>query len=244
MRFDILTLFPESFSSYFDASIIKRARDKKIIDIHFYNIRDQATDRYRTVDDKPYGGGVGMLMKIEPLFATIKKVPIVGTRQSAADYILRSGKPQARKSAKKRARVILFSAAGRTFQQSRARAWSHGYDQIIMICGRYEGIDHRVTKLAHEQISIGDYVLTGGELAAMTVVDAVTRLLPGALGKNESSQHESFSTAAYLEHPHYTRPAHFSPDGKQQWSVPSVLLGGNHAKISTWRQKYSRKRKK
>lgn len=239
MRFDILTLFPDSFSSYFQASIIKRAQDKKIIDIHFHNIRDQSTDRYRTVDDRPYGGGAGMLMKIEPIFATLRKIPIAGTRQSAADYIL-----QPRKSGRKPARIILFSAAGRTFRQSRARTLSRSYEQIVLICGRYEGVDHRVTKLVQEQISIGDYVLTGGELAAMTVVDAITRLLPGALGKSESSEHESFSTADYLEHPHYTRPAHFSPDGKRQWSVPAVLLAGNHAKITAWRNKYSPKRKK
>ncbi|MCX6762354.1 MAG: tRNA (guanosine(37)-N1)-methyltransferase TrmD [Candidatus Moranbacteria bacterium] len=217
MTFHIVTIFPKIFDSYFNESIIKRAREKKLVDIKIHNLRDYTVDKHKTVDDTPYGGGAGMVLKIEPIFACLKAL-------------------RARISRSKKTRVILFSAKGKRYVQSDVKRLAK-YDNLIFICGRYEGVDERVAKnVADEEISVGDFVLTGGEIPAMVVVDSITRLVPGVLGNAESSEKESFSKKNYLEHPQYTKPAEF-----RGWKVPEVLLGGNHAAIEKWRKKYSKK---
>lgn len=214
MRFDILTLFPEMFSSPFDESIIRRARDKGIVEIITHQIRDFAEDRHRTVDDSPYGGGAGMLMKPEPLAACIKHVS------------------QFNKDAK----VLLTSPQGEKLSHSMAYELSK-QPGLIIICGRYEGVDERIVELfVDKMISIGDYVLSGGELAAMVVVDSVTRLLPGALGSDQSAVSDSFCNGL-LEYPQYTRPPEF-----MGLEVPEALLSGNHSMIELWRRRESLKR--
>ncbi|MBI3957000.1 MAG: tRNA (guanosine(37)-N1)-methyltransferase TrmD [Candidatus Kerfeldbacteria bacterium] len=214
MRFDILTIFPDAFTSYLGVSIVARAIKKKKVTIHRHDIRDHATDRHRTVDDRPYGGGVGMVMKVEPIVKALNAVP------------------------KKRKRVIvLFSAKGKPFSQADARRYAK-LDQLILISPRYEGVDERVLDYVDEEVSIGLYVLTGGELPALVVIDAATRLLPGVLGKDESSVDESHASPGVLEYPHYTRPEVFR--GKK---VPPVLLSGDHKKIREWRVKKRRTRR-
>ena len=216
MNFHIITIFPKIFDSYFGESIVRRAREKKLIDIKIHNLRDFTSDKHKTVDDTPYGGGAGMVLKVEPV-----------------DKCLKSIKPKNKKS-----RVILFSAKGKRYTQSDAKRLLK-YENIIMICGRYEGVDERVAKyLADEEISIGEYVLTGGEIPAMAVVDSIARLIPGALGNAESPKNESFSKKSYLEHPQYTKPAEYN-----KWKVPGVLISGDHKKIENWREKYSKKAK-
>jgi len=212
MQFDILTIFPEMFASYLNESIIKRARKNKIIKINFHNIRDFATDKHKTVDDRPYGGGPGMVMKIEPLYRCLKSI-----------------------KKKRQSKTYLLSAPGIFFNQQTAAKLSH-LSQVTLICGRYEGVDARIKKYIDGEISVGPYVLTGGELPALTVIDAVTRLLPGVLGDNQSSKDESFTTSKkFKEHPHYTRPEKFNSQ-----SVPKTLLSGNHSKIAAWRKKMSK----
>jgi len=220
MTFHIITIFPEIFESYFNESIIRRAKEKGKIKIKIYDLRGWAADRHRTVDDKPYGGGAGMVLRPEPIFKAV------------ADIKKKIGK-------KKKARVVLFSAKGRKYTQARAKKLA-GFQHIIMICGRYEGIDERVAKhLADEEISAGDFVLTGGEIPAMILTDSVTRLLPGVLGNKESLTLESHTEAGYLEHPHYTRPESFIVK-KKKMNVPKVLLSGNHKTIEAWRKKNSK----
>lgn len=220
MRFDIITIFPEIFSSYFSESIIKRARERGLVKINIHNLRDFTTDKHRTVDDVAYGGGPGMVMRVEPIFNALKKIKSAGPRG-------------------KKTKVILLSAKGKKFDQAMARRLSK-QNRVILICGRYEGVDERVAKyLADEEVSIGDYVLTGGELPAMIIVDATARLLPGVLGKKESLKEESFNQPDYLEYPQYTRPEKF-----KNWKVPSVLLSGDHKKIDQWRKKHSQLRTK
>lgn len=208
MRFDILTIFPEAFSSYLNTSILKRAQARKKIRVVLHDIRKVATDRHRTVDDRPYGGGVGMVMKVEPIMKTLAKV-----------------------SRLKKRRVLLFSAKGKRLTQADVRRWS-AFQQLIMICPRYEGVDERVVDVVDEEVSIGDYVMTGGELPAMVVIDAVARLKKGVLGKDESSHDESHSQVGVLEYPQYTRPEVY-----KNKRVPKVLLSGDHAAISAWREK-------
>ncbi len=206
-NYNIITIFPHIFESYFGESIIKRAREKKLIDINTVNLRDFTTDKHRTVDDTPFGGGAGMVMKVEPIW---KAVESVRTPES---------------------RVILFSAKGKKYTQRDAKRLSQ-YDNLVLICGRYEGVDERVVKnIADEEISIGDYVLTGGEIPAMVLVDSITRLIPGVLGNEESIKDESHNSEGYLEYPQYTRPEDF-----QGWKVPEVLLSGNHKEIEEWRK--------
>jgi len=215
MRIDVLTLFPEMFESTLAGSILGRACENGLVRIVLTNIRDFATDNYRKVDDKPYGGGPGMVMMPGPIF-------------SCFDHV------QAQSPDK--GRVILLTPQGRKFDQAKARDLS-GEQRLILIAGRYEGFDERIrTGLGAEQISIGDYVLSGGELAAMVVIDAVVRLLPGALGDDESSREESF-TQGLLEYPQYTRPEVF-----RDMRVPEILLGGNHAKIAQWRHEQALER--
>ena len=212
MKIDVLTLFPAMFAGPLDESIVKRARQAGLLDLRIHNLRDYAHDRHRTVDDRPFGGGPGMLLKPEPLFEAVEQLAGESTR------------------------VILLSPSGRTFNQAIAAELAQEKD-LLLISGHYEGFDERVRQeLAHDELSIGDYVLTNGALPVMVVVDAVTRLLPGVLGDDESSQEESFSHGL-LEYPQYTRPAEF-----RGLKVPDVLLSGNHAEIAKWRAEQSRLR--
>jgi tRNA (guanine37-N1)-methyltransferase len=215
MQFDILTLFPEMFSGPLTESIIKRAVQAGYISIGLHNIRDYATDRHRTTDDAPYGGGAGMVMKAEPLAAAIRAV----TAQSSAE----AGLPA-------RPHVILLTPAGEQFSQPVAETLA-GYQHLVLVCGRYEGVDERVVEaLIDRQLSIGDYVLTGGELGAMVVLDAVARLVPGVL--DEQSTLEESHSDSLLEYPHYTRPAVW--EGRE---VPDVLLSGHHGQVAAWRHR-------
>ncbi len=212
MKIDVLTLFPAMFAGPLDESIIGRARRAGLLQLSVHNLRDYAHDRHKTVDDRPFGGGPGMLLKPEPIFEAVEKL------------------------ATEKARVILLSPAGRTFNQAIARQLAQSAE-LLIITGHYEGFDERVReRLAHDELSIGDYVLTNGALPAMVIIDAVTRLLPGVLGDDESAQEESFSHGL-LEYPQYTRPAEFGG-----MKVPDVLLSGNHAEIAKWRNEQSRQR--
>ncbi|MBA7499820.1 MAG: tRNA (guanosine(37)-N1)-methyltransferase TrmD [Clostridia bacterium] len=210
MRIDIITLFPSMFRGPFDESMIKRARKKGILEINLHNLRDFTGDRHRTVDDLPYGGGAGMVMKPEPLFRAVEKV-----------------KEEKRSSWK----VILLSPQGQPFAQEKAKELAQE-EALIFICGHYEGVDERVREhLIDEELSLGDFVLTGGELAAMVIVDAIARMLPEVLGCKDSIREDSFYQTL-LDYPHYTRPAEF-----RGWKVPGVLISGNHQKIREWRKK-------
>jgi len=212
MRFDILTIFPEIFNSYFNESIIKRAIDKKIIKIVIHDIRNFSLDRHHKVDDKPFGGGAGMLMTPQPLYDAIKQVKKLN-----------------------KGPVIYLSPRGKTFTQIKAESLRKK-KSLILLCGHYEGIDQRIIDLlVDEEISVGDYVLTGGELPAMIILDTVSRLIPGVLGKEESHEEESFSKSLdrKKEYPHYTRPAEF-----KGLKVPKVLISGHHKKIQEWRKKH------
>ena len=227
MRFGIITIFPEAFESYLNVSILKRARAKKLISVQFYNPRDFTEDKHRTVDDKPYGGGAGMVMMAEPILKAVSA--------------LRKFKIQNSKC-----KIIVLSATGKQFNQKLAYDWSKKYDQLILISGRYEGIDERVKlALQAEEISIGPYVLTDGEVAAMAVISAVSRLIPGVI-RLESLTEESHwnlllkkekdaSIGKGIEYPHYTRPERIKHKGKS-YSVPKILLSGDHKKIAIWRQ--------
>src|SRR5437660_1973699 len=212
MKIQVLTLFPGMFAGPLDESIVKRAREAGLLELAIHNLRDYAHDRHKTVDDRPFGGGPGMLLKPEPIFEAVEKL--------AQDAAL----------------VILLSPSGRTFNQPIARELSQA-KHLLLVSGHYEGFDERVREhLADDELSIGDYVLTNGALPAMVVVDAVTRLLPGVLGDDESAQEESFSHGL-LEYPQYTRPAEFCG-----MKVPDVLLSGNHAEIARWRAEQARLR--
>jgi tRNA (guanine37-N1)-methyltransferase len=220
MRFDVLTIFPKMFDGYFRESIIKRARERGLLDIRVHDLRQWAEGKHRKVDDKPFGGGPGMVMAVGPFHRAINDL-----------------KP----SGGKKTRVVLLSAKGRTFAHKDAVRLSK-YSRLILLCGRYEGVDERVAgNLADEEISIGNYVLTGGELPAMVIVDAVSRQVPGVLGRSESLNQESHAEEGVTEYPQYTRPEIFSPTKGVGWAVPKVLLSGNHAKIAAWRTKRSRR---
>lgn len=221
LRFDILTVLPESLDSYINVAIVKRAVVQKKIKINIYNLRDWSSDNYKSVDDHPYGGGAGMIMRIDVIFKALKKLKALGLKK------------------KDKTKVILFAANGTLLTQKKLEEWSK-LNRLVLICGRYEGIDNRVAEhLADETISIGSYVLTGGEIPALTVIDGVTRLLPDVI-KKESLQEESFSNNRKEgEYPQYTRPENFYPEPKNKkkhWNVPSVLLTGDHKKIEEWRQ--------
>jgi len=212
MKIDVLTLFPGMFTGPLDESIIARARRAGLLQLGIHNLRDYAHDRHKTVDDRPFGGGPGMLLKPEPIFEAVEKL------------------------ATEKTTIILLSPSGRAFNQAIARELAQ-LDELLLITGHYEGFDERVReRLADDEISIGDYVLTNGALPTMVVIDAVTRLLPGALGDDESAHEESFSHGL-LEYPQYTRPAEFNG-----MKVPEVLLSGNHAEIARWRAEQSRLR--
>jgi tRNA (guanine37-N1)-methyltransferase len=210
MRFDVLTLFPKLILPYFEDSIMKRAVDEGRIELHMHNIRDYSKDKHKKVDDTPYGGGAGMVMMCQPLFHAIREV-----------------------KKKNNGPVIFLTPQGERFKQKNAEELSKKSD-IILVCGRYEGIDQRVREeLVDMEFSVGEYVLTGGEIPALTIMDAVTRLLPGVLGAEQSAETDSFSDAmdGMLEHPHYTKPSEF-----EGLKVPDILLSGNHAEIETWRK--------
>jgi tRNA (guanine37-N1)-methyltransferase len=212
MRIDVITIFPSMFTGPLDESIIRRARDTGLLDLRIINLRDFTYDKHKTVDDRPFGGGPGMVMKPEPIFEAVESI------EGSDKY------------------VILLSASGRLFNQKIASELAQK-EHLVLICGGYEGVDERVAEhLADDEISIGDYVLTNGVLPAMVIIDAVTRLLPGALGDNESAKEESFATGL-LEYPQYTRPAEF-----RGWKVPEVLLSGHHAEIAKWRKEQALKR--
>ena len=255
MRFDLITIFPEFFAGPFDHGILRRARETGLVEVNVADLRVFTKDRHRTVDDRPFGGGEGMVLKPEPLFEAVES--LLG--QSVGDVRQQTARDP-------KTAIVLMSAAGRVFNQETARRYAQ-LERIIFICGRYEGVDERVAEhLATEEISIGNFVLSGGELPAMLVIDAVARLIPGALGNEASSQNESFSESpssvatsppvgaaplqaetadalgrmklespttnhSLLDFPHYTRPAEY-----RGWSVPEVLIGGNHAEVAKWRR--------
>jgi tRNA (guanine37-N1)-methyltransferase len=215
LRFDIITIFPDFFREAIDCGIVRRARNAGIVDIHAHDLRQWTTDKHHVVDDRPFGGGDGMILKPEPIFTAAEALTGVARKEDFTPEM----------------RVVLLSAQGRTFSQSLAQDLSKHAERIVLICGRYEGVDERVSQaLATDEISIGDYVLSGGEPAAMVVVDAIVRLLPGALGSETSALFESFSEGL-LDHPQYTRPPDF-----RGLKVPDVLLSGNHAEIERWRK--------
>ncbi len=214
MRFHVLTVFPRMFDSPFAEGIVNRARDRGLIDIKLYDIRDYTHDKHRSVDDYPFGGGPGMLMKIEPVYETLESVK--GTAS------LSQGTP-----------VVLLSPQGRMLTQRVVEEYSQ-YQDLVLICGRYEGFDERIHQyLATDEISIGDYVLSGGELAAMVMIESIARLVPGVVGSIESAEDDTFTTGL-LKGPEYTRPAEF-----HGWSVPEILMSGNHAEIARWRRQES-----
>jgi tRNA (guanine37-N1)-methyltransferase len=246
MRFDLITIFPEFFTGPLDHGILRRARESGLVDVRIQDLRVFTKDKHRSVDDRPFGGGEGMVLKPEPLFEATES--LLGQSMGSA---------QEPASLDSKTAIVLMSAAGNLFRQTTARRYAQ-LDRIIFLCGRYEGVDERVAEhLATEEISVGDYVLSGGELPAMVVIDAVTRLIPGALGNEASSQNESFSenlaardsspvgaqhaaplqassqfsNYLLLDFPHYTRPADF-----RGWKVPEVLIGGNHAEVANWRR--------
>ncbi|MEX2462181.1 MAG: tRNA (guanosine(37)-N1)-methyltransferase TrmD [Paenibacillaceae bacterium] len=215
MRMDVLTLFPDMFDAVFTASILGKAQEKGIVALHAVNFRDYANNKHHTVDDAPYGGGGGMVLKAEPIFTAVEALISVETQ-----------KP----------RVILMCPQGEPYTQRKAEELAQEA-HLIFICGHYEGFDERIREhLVTDEISIGDYVLTGGELAAMVIIDSVARLLPGVLGNEMSAVTDSFSTGL-LEYPHYTRPAKF-----REWEVPEVLISGHHINVANWRRKQSLRR--
>lgn len=221
MKFDIITIFPDLFKGFLIESLLARAQKKNLIKINVHNLRKWTKDKHKTVDDRPYGGGAGMLLKIEPISKAVLSI-----------------KNQVLRNKNKKSRVILLSAKGKTFNQKKARELAK-YEQLIFICGRYEGVDERVAKyVADEEISIGNYVLFGGEVPTMVIIETISRLIPGVVAKEESVKNESFTKKTAKEHPHYTRPEVFVLKGKKL-KVPPVLLSGNHKDIEEWRKKNS-----
>ena len=223
LRIDILTLFPEMFAGPFDYSMVARAKEAGLVDIRIHNLRDWAEDRHRTTDDLAYGGGGGMVMKPEPLFAAVED--LLAIRPLTAEH---PGPPPHP--------VVLMTPQGRRFDHAMAAEFA-AHDQVVLVAGHYEGYDERVrAHLATHEVSVGDFVVTGGELPAMLVADAVARLRPGVLGLDTATQKDSFATGR-LEHPHYTRPADF-----RGWPIPEILLSGHHAQIELWRRQQSLRR--
>ena len=244
MRFDLITIFPDFFRGPLDYGIVRRAREARLIGIAIHDLREFTHDRHRTVDDRPFGGGEGMVMKPEPIFEAVES--LIGPVGDA-------NRPRVPRDNGEKTAIVLLSASGKLFNQQMARRFVH-CERIILICGRYEGVDERVAEhLATDEISIGDFVLSGGELAAAMVLDAVTRLIPGALGNEDSAQNESFSalrersvedisgedvpharfgSRGILECPQYTRPQNF-----RGWKVPEILVSGNHEEVRRWRER-------
>jgi tRNA (guanine37-N1)-methyltransferase len=207
LRLDVVTLFPDFFESPLRSGLLGKALERGIAEVHLVNPRDFTTDKHHKVDDEPYGGGVGMLMKPEPIFAAVESLPVLPRRE-----------------------IILLTPQGETMTQSLFRTLNHDYDQLVLICGHYEGVDERVLNLVTREVSLGDFVLTCGEIPALTLINGVVRLRPGTVGKADSLKFESFETDL-LDYPQYTRPAEF-----RGWAVPEVLRSGNHEAIATWRK--------
>jgi tRNA (guanine37-N1)-methyltransferase len=206
VQFDVITLFPDFFSSPLNSGLLAKALSKNIASVNLVNPRDFTTDKHRTVDDEPYGGGVGMLLKCEPIFAAVESLPVLPRRE-----------------------VILMSPQGQPLDQPLLKELATNYDQLVLICGHYEGVDERIGNILTREISLGDFVLTCGEIPALTIINGVTRLLPGTVGKTDSLKFESFEDGL-LDYPQYTRPPVF-----RGWEVPEVLRSGNHQAISEWR---------
>ena len=231
MKYNILTLFPEMVTSYSGESILKRAQAAGHIEVNAINIRDFATDKHHTVDDTPYGGGAGMIMKPEPIHAALKHIDAIPFRKVKG---LTKLKKVFDGSIRKKKKTIYLSPRGRQFDQRMAEEWA-GLDELTLICGRYEGIDHRVVDhMIDEEVSIGPYVLAGGELGALVMMEAIARNIPGVLGNAESLKDETHAEHIDGEYPQYTRPKNFLG-----WDVPSVLLSGDHKKIDEWRKERS-----
>lgn len=219
IKFDVITIFPDIFKSFSKESLISRAIKKGKIKINIHNLRDYTDNRHKTVDDRPFGGGIGMVMKVEPIFRAVTALKKVKNQKS---------------------KVVLFTPRGRKFNQKTAYQFSK-LNQLIFICGRYEGIDERVAKrIADIELSIGDYVLMGGELPAMVVMESVSRLIPGILGKPQFLKERITKQKGFIEYPQYTRPEVFSPKKGVKWKAPKVLLSGNHQKIEEWRKKHKK----
>jgi len=224
MKFDVITIFPDIFKGFLSESIIKKAKEKGLIEINIHDLRKFTRDRHKTVDDKPFGGGRGMVLKVEPIYSAVSSIKV-------------------RKKQKRK--IILLSPRGKKFDQKLAHRFSK-LSHLVMICGRYEGVDERVAKyIADESISIGDYVLMGGELPAMVVIEAVSRLIPDVVGKSELLNERIPRTKGrggrgFIEFPQYTRPEVFTPPKGTKWRVPKVLLSGNHKEIEEWRKKHSK----
>ncbi len=217
MKFDIFTIFPKVFEPYFNESLIKKAQEKGLLDINIYDLRDWTKDNHKSVDDRPFGGGIGMVMRVGPIDKAVKSL-----------------------KKKKKRKVVLLSPRGKKFNQKIATQFSK-LDQLILICGRYEGVDERVAKnIADTELSIGDYVLMGGELPAMIVVEAVSRLVPGVIGKPELLKERITKSKGFIEYPQYTRPEIYEPKKGIKWKVPKVLLSGNHKKIKEWKKKHGK----
>lgn len=237
MRFDIITIFPDIFEGFLKGSLIQKAQAKGLIRVRVHDLRQWAKDRHKTVDDKPFGGGRGMVFKIEPIFKAVtslskSKIKIPNDQSNPKPKIQRS-------------KIILLTPRGQKFNQKTAYQFSK-LDQLIMICGRYEGVDERVAKyIADVELSIGDYVLMGGEVPAMVVIETVARLVPGVLGKSEllperMPKSRGRAGKGFIEYPQYTRPEVFEPQRGVRWRVPKVLLSGDHEKIEAWRKKHSK----
>lgn len=257
MKFDIITIFPKAFDSYFNESILNRAQKAGLIDINIHNLRDYTTDKHKTVDDKPYGGGPGMILKVEPIYKALRKVKSEKLKGKSYNSELKTNN--------QKTRIIMLTPTGKKFDQKMAKRFSK-LDGLVLLCGRYEGFDARCEKFVDEKVSIGDYVLSGGEVPAMVVVEATSRLIPGVLGHEHSADDETFSIDKdYVEYPQYTRPEEFRiPRYKMQdtnpayrqagkseiqntkkriLQVPKVLLSGDHKKIEEWKKKHAKRRK-
>jgi len=223
IKFDVITVLPEIFTSYLGESLIARAQKKKLIKINIHNLRKWTTDNHKTVDDRPFGGGLGMVLKVEPIYKAVKE-------------ILNKNK----KIISKKRKIILFTPRGEKFDQKLANKLSK-LDQVIFICGRYEGVDQRVAeKIADMEISIGDYDLMGGELPAMICMETISRLIPGVLGKEQLLKERITKSGGFIEYVQYTRPEIFSPEKNKNWRVPKVLLSGNHKEIDKWKESHGK----
>jgi tRNA (guanine37-N1)-methyltransferase len=218
IKFDVITIFPKIFDSYLKESLISRAQKKKFIKINVHNLRKWTNDNHKTVDDRPFGGGLGMVLKVEPIYKAVQSL----------------------KSKKRKTKVVLFTPRGQKFTQKIAHNLSK-LDQIIFICGRYEGVDERVAKnIADMELSIGDYDLMGGELPAMVAIETISRLIPGVLGKPQLLKERITKEGGFIEYAQYTRPEIFLPKKGKKWQVPKVLLSGDHKKINDWKQEHSK----
>ena len=214
IQFDIITIFPDIFNSYLKEGLIKKAQDKNLFKVNVHDLRKWTDDKRKTVDDRPFGGGLGMVMKVEPIYKAVTAL----------------------KSKKSKSKIILFTPRGKKFNQKMAHRFSK-LDKLIMICGRYEGVDERVSKyIADETVSIGEYDLMGGEIPSMVVIESVSRLIPGVIGKKELLEERITKEGGFIEYSQYTRPEVFSPGKKVKWEVPKVLISGDHKKIKKWRE--------